>query len=173
MSPGPPPFTRFQRILLGTDGTVTHILEAYAGEPIEVVKLLHERGAPSEVDADLDVDGNDEVLRRQVLLRGRHSRRNLLYAEAVVALGRVEAAFLEGLVTTDKPIGVLLAERRTETFREILHVGRERAGAVGTHFGLEESAAVISRRYRIVHAHRPVILITERFPADFFLDVGA
>ena len=45
MIPGPAaaiaaPLTWFQRVLLGTDGTVTHILEAYTGEPIEVRKLF-------------------------------------------------------------------------------------------------------------------------------------
>ena len=166
-------FTRFQRMLVGTDGTVTHILEAYCDEPVEVVKLLHERDVAGALDADLELAPGDEVLRRRVLLRGARTHRSLLYAEAVVALGRVQAAFLDGLVSTDKPIGVLLAEARTETFREILHVGRELAGTCGTHFGLDPDAELISRTYRILRAGRPMILITEKFPADSFLDVPA
>ena len=163
--------TRFQRMLLGTDGTVTHLLEAYAGEPIEVVKLLQEFDASTDADRHLDVSESDKVLRRRVLLRGSGSKANLLYAEAVVVLGRVEPALLDGLLGTDKPIGALLAEHRTETFREILHIDREPAGPCGHHFGIDATAEVIARTYRIVAGERPVILITEKFPPTFFRDV--
>lgn len=166
-------FTRFQRMLLGTDGTVTHILETYAGEPVEVVKLRQEYDAASGVDPALGLSRDERVLRRHVLLRGRDSRRSLLYAEAVVALGRVEPAFLAGLVETDRPIGVLLADNRTETFREILGVGREPAGPLGVHFGLGPTEELIWRTYRVVAGRRSVMLITEKFPAGFFTELPA
>src|SRR5688500_3130627 len=149
-------------MLLDTDGTVTHIVEAYAGEPIEVVKLLQEFDTANEGDALLDLSEDDEkVLRRRVVLRGRGSKRNLLYAEAVVVPGRVEPAFLDGLVGTDNPIGVLLAQNRTETFRQILRVYREPAGATGAIFGVEATADLIARTYRILAGGLPVLLITE------------
>ena len=166
-------FTRFQRMLLGTDGTVTHILEAYADEPIDVVKLLQGVDTSNDADAHLRLSGDEKVLRRRVLLRGRDSGQPLLYAEAVVALGRVEPAFLDGLVGTDKPIGILLAENRTETFREILAVDREPAGALGAHFGIDATAELISRTYRIMARQQPMILITEKFPADCFRGLPA
>ena len=171
--PGPASFTRFQRMLLGTDGTVTHVLEAYAEEAVEVVKLLQEYDTPNDADLPLDLAPDDKVLRRHVVLRGGRSHRPLLYAEAVVAVGRVEDAVLDGLLGTDKPIGVLLAEQRTETFREILRAGRERAGSVGAHFGLGGDADLISRSYVIVTTGRPIILITEKFTTDFYRDMPA
>ncbi|MGI8810811.1 MAG: chorismate--pyruvate lyase family protein [Acidimicrobiales bacterium] len=164
----PGSLTRFQRMLLGTDGTVTHLLEAYADEPVEVVKLLQAFHTADDDAADLHLSPDDKVLRRQILLRGRRSRQNLLYAEAVVAAGRVEAAFLDGLLETDEPIGVLLAHARTETFREILRVAREPAGPLGPHFGLDTATELIWRTYRIVCGGRPVILITEKFPPHLF-----
>jgi chorismate-pyruvate lyase len=168
------PLTRFQRVLLSTDGTVTHILEAYAGEPIEVVKLLQELDTSNDGDAPLRLSEPDQkVLRRRVVLRGSRSKQNLLYAETVVVLARVDAALLDGLVDTDKPIGALLAERRIETLREILHVGREPAGEHGVHFAVDPTAELISRTYRIVARQRPVILITEKFPPTFFRDLPA
>jgi chorismate-pyruvate lyase len=166
-------FTRFQRMLLGTDGTVTHILEAYAGEPVEVVKLRQEFELAVDADAELELSAEDKVLRRRVLLKGAESGRTLLYAEAVVALARVAPELLEGLVSTDKPIGILLAEHRTETFREILRVRRELAGPSGAHFDIEPAAELVTRTYRIVHSGQPMILITEKFPVTFFRDVPA
>lgn len=157
-------FTRFQRMLLGTDGTVTHILEAYAGEPIEVVKLRQEFDVGGEADAELELSIDDKVLRRRVLLRGTETGRTLLYAEATIAVARVAPEILDGLVATDKPIGALLAAHRTETFREILWAQREPAGRRGVHFGVEASAKMALRRYRVISGGRPIILIVEAFP---------
>ena len=163
--------TRFQRMLLGTDGTVTHILEAYADEPVEVVKLLQALDVGGEADAELELSTDDKLLRRRVLLRGTETGRTLLYAEATVAVARVGPEILDGLVRTDRPIGALLAAHRTETFREILRVQREPAGALGAYFGVEPSADLIARTYRIIQGRRPLILITEKFPLTSFRDL--
>ena len=164
--------TKFQRVLVGTDGTVTTILETFAAEPVEVVKLLQVFDTSNEGDADLLVSG-DRVLRRRVLLRGRRTHQSLLYAEAVVVLDRVDPLILDGLLDTDKAIGVLLAESRAETFREILRVGREPAGPCAVHFGIDPAAELVWRTYRIIAGGRPAILITEKFPADFFRGLPA
>ena len=155
-------------MFLGTDGTVTHMLEAYADEPIEVVKLLQEFDTSAAADGPLELGCDAKLLRRRVLLRGRRTGRTLLYAEVAVAPDRVEPRLLDGLLTTDKPVGRLLAENRTETFREILTAGREPAGACGAHFGIDPTDVLISRTYRIVSHEQPVLLITEKFPEDFF-----
>ena len=167
------PLTRFQRILLGTDGTVTKILEAYAEEPIEVLKLLQLSDRADTGDVDLGLAEGEGVLRRRVVIRGRHTRRSLLYAEAVVAIQRAEPAFLEGLLETDKPIGALLAELRTETFREILAVGREPAGPCAAHLGIDPTAELVFRTYRIIARRQPIVVIIEKFPAASFRDLPA
>ena len=159
-------------MLLGMDGTVTHILEAYADQPIDVVKLLQEIDTWKPGDARLLLS-EGKVLRRHVLLRARRSRQTLLYAEAVVALERADPTLLQALLETDKPIGVILAENRTETFREILELGREPAGSCGDHFGIGPAAELIFRTYRILAGQQPVILITEKFPADSFRELPA
>ena len=168
-----PALTRFQRMLLGTNGTVTHILEAYADEPVEVVKLRQEFDVVGDVDAELELSGDDKLLRRRVLLRGAQTGRTLLYAEATVAVARLEPEIIDGLVATDTPIGALLAAHRTETFREILRVQREPAGGRGVYFGVEASTELIARTYRIIRGQQPVILITEKFPLNYFRDVPA
>lgn len=165
--------TRFQRMLVGTDGTVTHILEAYADEPIEVVKLVQVFDTSNDAGAHLHLSRDNRVLRRQVLLRGRRTGQHLLYAEAIIVPERVDPAVLDALVGTDKPIGVLLAENRTETFREILAVDREPAGSCARYFGIEPDAQLIFRTYRIVARQQPVMLITEKFPANFFRELQA
>ncbi len=166
-------FTPLQRMLLRSDGTVAHLLEAYAGEPILVAKLFQELDAAGEGDAELELSVDDKVLRRRVVLQGAASGRILLYAEAVVALARVDPQLLDGLVSTDKPIGILLSEHRTETFREILRVQLTAAGPSGAHFKIEPTAELASRTYRILREQQPMILITEKFPLTFFRSVPA
>jgi chorismate-pyruvate lyase len=166
------PLTPFQRMLVGTDGTVTHILEAYAGEAIEVVKLHQGFDAANGADRMLDVETGDDVLRRRVVLRTASTRRNLLYAEAVVAVSRVAPAFVDGLVGTDKPIGVLLGEHRMETLREILQVEREAAGPSAVHFQVQPTSELIVRVYRIVAQGRPIVVITEKFPTHLFRELS-
>ena len=168
-----PSLTPLQRMLLGTDGTLTHILEAYADEPIGVVKLLQEYDTSKQADARLELPEDAKVLRRRVLLRGRRTNQNLLYAEVVVVPERLNPVVLEGLLGTDKPIGTLRAETRAETFREILRMDREPAGPCSTHFGIDPAAPVIVRTYRIVAHEQPIMLITEKFPADFFRGLPA
>lgn len=155
-------------MLVGTDGTVTHILEAYAGEPIEVVKLVQAFDTANGADHLLALDDGEAVLRRRVVLRTACTQRNLLYAEVVVAVARAGPALVEGLVGTGKPIGVLLAEHRMETLREILAVDHEPAGSAAAHFDVEESAPLVVRTYRVVAGGRPILLITEKFPASLF-----
>ncbi|MGH9278674.1 MAG: chorismate--pyruvate lyase family protein, partial [Acidimicrobiales bacterium] len=148
-----------------------HILEAYAGEPVEVLKLRQEFDTATPADRALEVAPGVGVLRRRVVLRGADSGQVLLYAEAVVVPERENPAVIDGLIHTDKPIGTLLAENRTETFREILAIGREAAGASASPLGVEAGDPVIARTYRIICEHRPSMLITEKFPVHFLREL--
>ena len=157
-----------QRMLLVADGTVTNLLEAYASEHIAVVKLQQATEPAPRALADLDVRAHDEVLRREVLLRGRDSGRTLVYALSHIVPSRLDPAVKQGLLDSVKPIGRLLEENRVETFREILSAGREPSAGLGIHFGIGRDALLVSRTYRIVAGGRPVMLITEKFPTDAF-----
>lgn len=154
----------FQRILLTTDGNVTQLLEAYAGEPMEVVKLSQAQEHSSSEIAELAVALHERVVKRRVLLQGSASKRGFLYAESTIAPDRLPAGVRRGLVFTRQPIGSLLSEHRVETFRELLGAAEEPAGALATYLAVEPTDTLIARTYRIACGGRPVMLITERFP---------
>lgn len=158
-----------QRMLLTTDGSVGRILENYAGEAIEAVKLEQFLSAGGEVCHPLELAAEDERLTRRVLLRGSQSGRSLLYADTLVALDRLHPLVRSGLLSTSEPIGRLLTTARTETFRDILSAGRVRAGVIGAHFAIDDDDELFVRTYRIVCGGRPVMLITEKFPTTWFL----
>ena len=69
------PLSTFQRVLLMTDGTVTDVLEAYANEPVKVVKLAQWLDGVDPERPELERPATDRVLRRSVLLQDRKSTR--------------------------------------------------------------------------------------------------
>ena len=161
----------FQRILVSTDGTVTRTLEAFTGEEIKCVKLDQSFGALGSrlgEDTNLESVAGDTVIRRTILLRGRKTLTNYVHANSAVLVDRVPVTMVYGMIYTSKPVGLLLAEDRVETTREVLAAGEEPAGAHGRFFGLDPDEPMISRTYRIIVGRRPALLITERFPASSF-----
>ena len=162
---GVPGLALFQRLLLETDGTVTQLLEAITGEPIEAVKLHQTFARTLRAGSGLDVAKGTPVLRRQVLLRGTTTGQVLLHATASVAVHRLPRPVLDGMLMTSEPIGRLLVASRVETFREILKSGTEAAGTTSVHLGLTPDDEIVFRTYRIVRGGRPLMVITERLPA--------
>lgn len=152
------------RILLATDGTLTHILEAYAAEPVHLVKLSHDPVTDPTVRSGLGLDAGERSRRRVILLRGTKSDATFVHAESFVHLDRLPAAVARGLEETDTPIGKLLFSCRTETLREMITTGEERDAAIADHFGLDGAAPLATRTYQIVFEGRTVARITETFP---------
>jgi chorismate-pyruvate lyase len=158
-----------QRVLLTTDGSVGRILEVYADEPIEVVKLEQWSAPCGQEQPALELGADDEGLRRRVILRGAETCRSFIHAECLIALERLHPTVRSGLLDTDAPIGKLLTTVRAETFREILSAGRAPAGALCAHFGIDETDELFVRTYRIIANGLPIMLITEKFPTTWFL----
>jgi chorismate-pyruvate lyase len=159
-----------QYILLVTDGTVTNVLEAYAGEQIAVVKLRQTASPATDNVSDLEVRDSDEVMRREVLLTGSESGRRFVYAVTHFVPNRLDPAVRRGLLESLKPIGRLFDENHVETYREILTAWQEPAAERGSYFGIGRADPMLSRTYRIIARGKPVMLITEKFPADAFGD---
>lgn len=164
------PLSRLQKILLTTDGTVTHILEACAGERIRVAKLEHTQGVIFLDDPTLEMSGPERVIERRILLQGAQSGQSYLYADSVMLVDRLDPALAEALGSTDQPVGRLMYDSRLETFREVLSCGTETAGACGGYFGVDADSWLLVRTYRVIAKSRPLMRITEKFPATAWLE---
>lgn len=155
------------RILLTTDGTVTTILEAYAGEPIGAIRLAQSLQPARPQDAEpLAVAAGSSVLARHVLLRGARSGTTFLSGESLIVSDRLGPSIVDRLGSTNEPIGQLLRTYRLETFREVLAVGEQPAGSFGTYFGSGQDALLLFRTYRIILRGQPIALITEKVLAE-------
>jgi long-chain acyl-CoA synthetase len=158
----------FLRVLLVTDGTVTRTLEAYFGEPIDVDVLSHAEVGSERSYPDIDVAIGDPIVRRCVTLRGRITRTIYAFAESVVVTRGMPEEVGRKLIEERKGIGELLGDSRLETYRELLSVGRTQAAEWALHLGVEKSASVLVRSYRIFSAGSASIAIQEVFPESRF-----
>lgn len=164
-----PELSLFQKVLLTTDGTVTQLLELYTGQSVRVNKLAH-AVVHGEASGLLMTADNDALLKRSILLCTGEvtAPRNLLYAESLFVISRLPATMQRQLQESDRPIGLLWREHRMETYREIVTCRREPCGFLATHFSLNGDMPLLARSYLIYHQHKPLGVITEKFPASYF-----
>lgn len=160
----------FQRIILTTDGTLTEILEAYLYEKIKLVKLAEAMLPLAERLGVLDVEAETQVIQRRVLLQGKISHRNWVYAESVIVPDRLDEIYRERLLKSEESIGRLWLEHRVETFKEIVGSGRELAGEKASYFHIRPTDLLLSRTYRVFSKGLAIMMITEKFPETFFLE---
>jgi len=159
----------FQRILLTTDGTLTEILEAYLFEPILIVKLSEEIILTTQDIPLLDLKSGSEVIERKVLLQGKISRKNFIYAESVLVHERLEPKFRDELLKSKIPMGRLWLEHKIETFKEIIDSSQQLAENLSNYFKIQTEDRMLSRTYRVFSNHQPIMMITEKFPENYFL----
>ena len=164
----PAELSTFQRILLTTDGTLTHILEAYLYEQIQVIKLSEKLTNLTQDIKIMNLDRGTEVIARKILLRGKISRRNFLYAESIIVPERLEKKFRDELLKTKTPIGKIWLDHRVETFKEIVDSGKEKNDLLANYFGIETPAYFFFRTYCAYSQNQATMMITEKFPASFF-----
>ena len=166
-----PSLSLFQKVLLVTDGTVTQLVELYTGESISVKKIenhiVANYVAPPEVQRILQTADNNALLKRIILLCGSKS---YIYAESYFVMERLPQDMRMKLETTNIPIGLLWREAKLETHREIIEYRRERNASVAAHFGIDKDAELLSRTYMLYTSGKPMGVITEKFPAGYFVD---
>ena len=157
-----------QRILLSADGTLTKMLEVYLDEKIGIIKLDEQViPAPKNIEP-LDIKNGNEIIKRTILLQGKKSKQNWLYADSIIALERMEQRFREQLLNSHTPIGKLWLEHKIETFKEIISAQREPAEELGNYFHISKKDNLLSRTYIVFCRYQPVMMITEKFPECYF-----
>ena len=81
-----------QKMLLGTDGSVTSLLEVVTESPVEIETLMQKVVPADEAVArELQVNPGEEVNFRVVLLKKANSQEALVYAVSHTPLKRLEA----------------------------------------------------------------------------------
>lgn len=154
----------FDRVLLLSDGTLTHVIEAHALEPIGLVPLAQTLTRARRAIRSLDLKKSEALIEREILLRGVCSGHHYLFASSQIAADRLDREFRKQLLAAKLPIGVLWKKLRIETYKEILRMGRRPAADLAEHFGGDATQPLLFRRYRVFSHGRPAMIITEAFP---------
>lgn len=154
-----------QRIFLVSDGTLTDTLEAAFLEPVGIVKLSEVIEPARERIEPLDLEPGARVMHRRVLLFGENTKRNYVYAESHLAVDRLPPAFHQELLASDKPMGRLWWEHRLETWKDLLSVSKIPMGDLARHFPDDPPGDLLLRTYRMLSGGRPLMLLSEYFPA--------
>jgi beta-ribofuranosylaminobenzene 5'-phosphate synthase len=161
-----------QKFLLGTDGSVTQILESITGKKV-VIRTLVQQIVPAGLPTakNLNIDEGDPVNYRVVEIRTEGDGNVLLYATSYTPVNRLSPEFKDDLMKADIPIGRIIAQHHIEARREILSARVISAtDEICRIFSICKNEPVLSRQYQIIHANRPLIFIEEQFPYNRFLD---
>ena len=159
-----------QRLLLVSDNNVADIIQSYAAEAIEVLKLQQKLMISSSRFSPLRLDREYQLLERSILLQGSTTETNYLYATSHIVLERLATDIRDGLIFSRQSLNHLLRENQIHTYRKTIDCGFEPAGFLGEYFQIEPTAEVIFRTYLVLIDGLPVISITEKFPTTSFVD---
>ncbi len=161
-----------QKILLGTDGSVTQMLEVITGKPVEITTRLQEVvNADEKTAGRLGIGVGEEVNHRVVELRNAGDGGVLIYAVSDTPLSRLSPEFRDDLMRADIPIGRIMKRHHLESRREIIDAQVLTADDdLSRVFGLFRHESLLSRRYQIIHQEQPLISIEEIFPYHSFAD---
>ena len=165
---GAPDLSPFQRILLKANGTVTAMLEAYLSEPIQVVKLSENLTRMKLELPNIKLNQEEQVIARKVLLQGKMSLRNFIYADSLILINNLDERFSSQLLNTKIPIGKLWSEQKVETFKEIIDSGIEPANELSNYFGIKPKENLFFRTYSVCSQGKINMIITEKFPKSYF-----
>ncbi len=161
-----------QKILLGTDGSVTTLLENALGCEVTVNTLSQEVVPADEgVAASLEIQAGEPVNHRIVTLNESASGKALLYAVSDTPLSRLAPSFRDDLMRADIPIGRIMQRHHIEARRELDEVRACRADhTISGTLGTFRHEPLLSRKYRIITGGKPLIAIRETFPSCNFAD---
>jgi beta-ribofuranosylaminobenzene 5'-phosphate synthase len=161
-----------QKILLGTDGSVTQLLEAVTGKQIVITTRVQEIiSADPEIAQKLGVLAGSHVNHRVVEIKNNDSGEVLIYAISYTPIDRLPHEFRQDLLRADIPIGKIIKQHRIEARREILTAEvRPASGEAAEIFKMFRNEPLLCREYQIIHGGLPLIVIQEQFPYHKFLD---
>ncbi|WML67415.1 MAG: hypothetical protein METHP_00943 [Methanoregula sp. SKADARSKE-2] len=153
-----------QKILLGTDGSVTQLLEAITGAAEAVGTRVQEIVPADGPTADrLGIRVGEPVNYRVVELRNVSSGEVLIHAISHTPVDRLSQEFRDDLMKADIPIGKIIKQHRIEARREILNARVSAApDDVGKLFSLCRNEPLLSRQYWIIHRGKPLIFIEKQ-----------
>jgi chorismate-pyruvate lyase len=152
---------RLEELLRRHRGSVTDLLEQLAGEPVDA-DIRAQSHEEAQAGNPLGLAPGTDLMGRAVLLRGRVSSREFVYAEASIATGRLPAPVVHRLEHTRDPIGRVLDGSGLPISRVPLS-GRATPSRAEEPIHSALATAVLSRRYCILVGTARAFAVDEWF----------
>lgn len=156
----------FLRTLLVADGTVTMAIEAYFDEAVEVATVAQFVVPVPGVLSALDVKEGEDILYREVVLRGSNTKTIYASAYSMIKKTAIRPELFDALLGEKVGIGTLLRNAAKGSYREILRMGIGSFNNSGN-FNSEDPSP--NRSYRVFLDAQPAMLINEFFPLPAYL----
>jgi chorismate--pyruvate lyase len=157
------------RILIATNGTLSRILTVVANDEIVVQIVEQQIHDVAPKIPELKQLAIGRVLQRRILLKGRTMGNPFVAAESWIAIDLLPPAIMTSLITTDCPIGEVMAASCLETFKETPQVWiGELPGWLALAEYQNSQSRTVGRRYRIISGGQPIVIITEYFLRSVF-----
>lgn len=153
----------FQRIILATNCTLTRVLEAAFLDKIYLEKINEKVMTWQGEYKALELKGGEQVLEREVLLRGKKDI-NYLYAKSFIVLERLNEEFRNELLNTKTSIGHIWTKHKTELYKVFTNFSIESAGELYKFFDIEPDDIIFKRTYVVYNEGKPIDIIMENFP---------
>jgi chorismate lyase len=158
--------TLLQDALLKTDGTVTDLLELFADEEIAVEKIAPGNYAAECHRPECGDDPGSVV--RDVILRGKVTGARYIFAHSHLFPSALPPAIQTRLNMTSDPIGKVLREYRTESFRQIEQSASVPMPTIARLLDQARSDQMRWRRYSVISGGAAIMEITEVFSEELF-----
>lgn len=155
-----------QRIVLNNGGSLTKLLEDLFEEELQLEKLQEVVRPSEETDSLMQIEKGQQVISRKILLAGAESQINHLYAESQIIPDNLDEEFADLLLNSNIPIGKLWEMLKVETYKTLLAWGDEKADFNAVHFNIPAGDMLLYRTYLVYSKRKPVMKITEKFPAS-------
>ena len=152
------------RVLLTTNGTLTHVLEACFLEHINVCKLAQHNTLRTFQQPYLTIATAENIMVRKILLQGQRTQRHYVYAESFVLCDRLSEPVRQELTHTDTPIGKVLNHHQVESYKRFVAYHQEPAAEIGQYFALAADQQIFSRTFVVYSHQQPIMVITEKIP---------
>lgn len=162
--------TAFQKMLLCTNGSVTILLEAYTNHPVRVLAQHQKEVYPTKKIRELlDLKSGEKVHERFAILQDAVTKEKLIYAVSYTRLKHLPPRLKREMMQTEKPIGKILLSNNIEHSRELISICERAPNPMEISiFGVNKHAKIIARNYRILFNNKPMMVIWESFPKNFF-----
>jgi chorismate-pyruvate lyase len=162
------------RLLLLSDGTVTHFLKTLFSETIAFELKEQSEIVISDEDANrLSLPKGEKVIKRQGWLTIKSRQTRVLYVSSILPFSRLSPPLYQEIIVGEKPLGQIIDDQKLLFRRDLIEIGHFSLPEISREFRSPSDPLIWARRYRLTLSGDVSALLFEAISpdiADFIID---